>query len=291
MPPLPRRLLALLLAAACSAGKAGPGVVFEGRSEINERIVVVDDDQGVRSLHFALGSAVQSAVRPGRPLELQLPYTQAAMVALALVPKPSRILVIGVGGGAMPRFLRQVYPAAAIDGVDVDPVVLEVARRFFELREDRKLRTIVADGRRFVEQARGGYDLIFLDAYGDSEIPRHLATLEFLRAARSRLAPGGLLAANVWGQRSNPLHDAMRATYQAAFPRFCEMDVPGTANRIFLAADGEGPLEVREHAEAAGRLSRARKLPFDLSEFASRGCLPEPLPRAEPLTDATAADP
>lgn len=268
--------------AAAGSLAASPKTLFEKRSDFNH--IIVQEKGGLRSLIFAPIGAIQSAVRPGQPLRLELEYTRSAMVALAAVPNPQSALVVGLGGGAMPMFLRTLYPEMRIDAVDIDPAVVEVARRYFGFREDDKLRVHVGDGRAFVEQATQTYDLIFLDAYGPSSIPMHLATLEFLFAVGARLSPRGLVVGNVWSADANGLYWSMRQTYEKAFANLCIYEVPVAGQRIFLAGSGALP-ETSKLTEEASRLQRAKKLPFDLAALAKAGCSKEPAREAELLRD------
>jgi spermidine synthase len=143
--------------------------------------------------------ARQSVVKVGDPDHIELPYARARPVGLALVEEPKRVLIVGLGGGTIPGFLHKRYPKTATDAVDIDPDVVEVAKRFFGLHEDWTRRAHVADGRRFIEQCRSRYDLIFLDAFGAENIPYHLATREFLQAGRGGAetagGPGGRASA------------------------------------------------------------------------------------------------
>lgn len=264
------RAFACLAAAilACTAARA-PGVLFEGESAFNP-LIVREDAQGIRRLYFERDGAVQSAIKPGAPLELELAYSRAAMLALALVPQPRRVLIVGLGGGAMPMFLRALFPTLEIEVVDIDPKVIEVARRYFGFREDAHLKAFVADGRAFVEKSRGGWDLVFLDAYGKGSIPRHLATYEFLRQVRGKLADGGLVAGNVWEPEWNPLYASMVRTYAEAFSSLCVVNIPGVGNRIFFAE--RAVPSAGAFVEAAAAFSAKHALPFELSMYARGGC-------------------
>ncbi|MGI5861538.1 MAG: spermidine synthase [Myxococcales bacterium] len=261
---------------------ASPKTLFEKRSDFNH--IIIQEEGGLRSLIFAPGGAIQSTVRPGKPLDLELSYTRSAMIALAAVPNPKSALVVGLGGGAMPMFLRALYPEMRIDAVDIDPAVVEVARQYFGFREDDKMRAHAGDGRAFVEKSTEAYDLIFLDAYGPSSIPMHLATLEFLFAVRARLSPRGVVAGNVWSPESNRHYWSMRRTYEEAMGNLCVYEVPEAGNRIFLASAGELP-PTAKLVEEASRLQRAKKLPFDLAALAQPGCSKETVRGAELLRD------
>jgi spermidine synthase len=260
-------LVCALLVGACAA----PMVIHRQASPFST-ITVTEGAQGLRTLYFDQGNVRQSVVKPGDPDHLELAYAKVAMVALAIVEAPRRILVVGLGGGTLPSFLRKHYPEAEIDAVEIDPVVVEVARQFLGFREDPRMRAHVADGRRFVEAARPrSYDLVFLDAFGAERVPPHLATREFLQSVRRALAPGGVAIGNVWGRRRNPLHDAMLRTYQDVFDGVYVMEAEGDVNNLFFCLERPRRLVQAELARAARRVSAAKGFRFDMGTLVERG--------------------
>lgn len=264
-----RLALVGLVLLACSASSPR-SVLYEKQSPYTF-ISVTQDGEGRRYLQFDRTGALQSVVWPGQPLKLELPYTRVSMVGLAFVPEPKRILVVGLGGGAMPMFLRAVVPSAHIDVVDIDPDVVAVAKEYFGFREDERLRAHVADGRGFVEAAGPPYDLIFLDAYGPDSIPEHLATVEFLAAVRARLAPRGAVVGNVWEFPPNTRFDSMVRTWHEAFQQLYTFDVRGSANHILVGLPYGGTQERKALESRAEKLERARAIPFDLSALVAEG--------------------
>ena len=251
----------LLGTSACS-GK--PGVIFETNSKYNH-IYVTEDHNGVRSLYFDDGSACQSEIDPGRPQRLRLAYTRAAMSGLALVPNPKRALFVGLGGGAMPMYLRHLYKDLVMDVVEIDPVVVEVARTYFGYRQDARIHTHVGDGRTFVEQRGPAYDLIVLDAFSDDGVPYHLTTVEFLRAVKARLAPSGVVVANVWS--SSRYFRPMLRSYAHVFAELHLVRAGHTSGRIILALGTARELDEYDIRKLAGELHRTVKLGFDLPNF------------------------
>src|SRR6267154_3970176 len=223
--------LAALTVLACSAQT----VIYETASPHNT-IIVTEDHKGLRTLLVERGGGRQSVVKPGDPDHLELPYARVALAGLALCEEPRRILVVGLGGGSLPMFLRKHYPAAGIDVAEIDPDVVDVAKKYFGFREDERMHARIGDGRQFIESARqSDYDIIFLDAFGARDVPKHLTTREFLQVLRRALVPGGVVVGNVWRPASNPFYDAMARTYQEAFEELFILDVPGDVNNIFLA--------------------------------------------------------
>lgn len=275
------KLVVLLLALAAVGGAMGwvlarpthPPVLFEGDSAMTH-LIVSEDAPGVRALRFDWGGPRQTLVRLGAPLDLQLPYLRATALSLTLVPAPKRILIVGLGGGALAMFLHTLFPDAEIDGVDIDPEVIRVAEQYLGFRPNEKLRGIAGDGRAFTERSKGEYDLIYLDAFGGYEAPAHLITLEFMKTVRSKLSAGGYAVGNVWKPAYNPRHHDVLRTYREAFGDVCVVDVPETVNTIFFSrSDGAAPTPpVEEWATRARALQQQRGLPFELESYAKRGC-------------------
>ena len=261
-----------LFVALAALARADEKVLYEKPSAFGT-IVVTEDDKGVRVLRFGRSRPRQSVVKPGDPDYLGLPYTRVALVGLALCEEPRRILVIGLGGGTLPMFLHKHYPGATIDAVDIDPDVVDVAKKFFGFREDDRMRAHVADGRQFIEQARQPYDAIFLDAFGSDSLPAHLTTQEFLRAVRRALNPDGVVVGNIWGRHSNPLYDSMVRTYQEVFDELFILDVREAGNMILLALPRRQPLNRDELAQLARKVSTARRFRFDLGDPVNYGFL------------------
>ena len=118
-------------------------------------------------------------------------------IATIYPEEPKRILMLGLGGGSISTYLGRSMPDAAIDTVEIDRRVIEVAKQYFGLRETERVRYLDGDGRVFLNRNRGLYDLILLDAYRGGFVPFHLLTKEFYTLVKQRLTPGGAVASNV----------------------------------------------------------------------------------------------
>ncbi len=223
----------------------------------------VTEDAGVRLLR--LDRSPQSSMRVDDPFDTDFEYPQYLHLALALNPAAQRTLVVGLGGGTVVKQMWSAYPDMRIDAVEIDPEVIDVARRFFELPDDERVRTFVGDGREFVETTADTYDIVMLDAYDDDRIPYHLTTREFFESVRARLNPHGVVAYNVigsiegdWSKSFRSLHRTMGNVWRrivvfavgiGADPRRGEI-----RNIIVLATDAEvtdeellGNIESRAH--------------------------------------------
>ncbi|GAB4130212.1 polyamine aminopropyltransferase [Thermopirellula anaerolimosa] len=164
--------------------------------------VRVVESGGIRRLQFRRSGRdfEESAINLRNPLDFPLHYYELMMAGFAHQPNPRRILFVGLGGGTLPRAIRHYYPTTQIDVIELDPVVVDAAKKFFGFVEDERTRVYVRDARVQIRRlARDGskYDLIFLDAFRGGYIPYHLTTKEFLELVRSLLEPNGVVVSNL----------------------------------------------------------------------------------------------
>ncbi len=280
--------LASLLSASCARGETK--VLVDRESQYNH-IRVVDED-GVRRLLFRSEGYdyVESAIDLENPLRLRMKYYPLMLAALAHQPQPERILFLGLGGGTLPRVLRHYYPKARVDSIDIDPAVVEVAKKYFGVEEDDRTEIFVRDGReQFRELARQGrnYDLVFLDAYGGGYIPRHLTTGEFLELVKKVLTDGGLVVANL--QPGLDSYHAQRRTMAAVFRN--QWSYGSGGNVIVVADSRRNPPSKDALVQAARRLQKEKQLTFDLPEVVEEGGMRNDYQRQGPiLTDENAPE-
>lgn len=254
----------------CGAATGAERLLLEKKSPYNT-ILVSEDDNGLRILRFEPHGARQSVVKLGDPDHLELPYTRAIPVAFVFVEKPQNVLVVGLGGGTIPGFLRKRFPDMRIDVVEIDPGVVEVAMSHFGFREDARMHAYVTDGRQFIERAGRLYDIIFLDAFGADSIPYQLVTREFLAGVRRALTPRGVVIGNIWGRESNPLYDSMVKTYQAVYEEVSTVAVHGANNRIVVASPRKRSFSMEEVVRRSRQLTRELPLRSDLGDIVERG--------------------
>jgi spermidine synthase len=111
------------------------------------------------------------------------------------------ILIIGLGGGILPRAIRKIYPNCLIRIVEIDSIVNEMAKKYFYFKEDLKMKVIICDGRiylnNFLNETK--YDIILFDAYDSlSGLPSNMKTEEFFILLKTHLnLNGGLIIFNL----------------------------------------------------------------------------------------------
>lgn len=191
-------------------GDAHEGLRFE-RDTVYHKISV-SDEGGVRYLR--LDAYWQSGLDLADPRRTVFAYSDYLHLPLAFRPDARRVLFVGLGGGTAPRRYHEDYPQMQVDVVELDPAVVHVARRYFGVPQDQRLRVVAQDGRLFVARSQDRYDIVVLDAFLIDTIPFHLATREFFETIRVRLTPGGVLASNIIGALDGPRSGFFRAVYK-----------------------------------------------------------------------------
>jgi len=154
---------------------------------------------------------------------LALDYTMYFDLYRLFTPELSSALAIGGGAYSVPRAILLGAPRAVVDVAEIDPTLHALALEYFGLVDDARLRNHVADGRRFLRDAPGSYDLIFLDAYRSFiSVPPQMTTREFFALAKDRLRANGVLISNYYGslrQGSDRVLYAAYKTMRAVFPQ------------------------------------------------------------------------
>jgi spermidine synthase len=139
----------------------------------------------------------ESQVNLADPDDLPMLYARLVAIAAIYPQDIKRVLILGLGAGSLPVYLGRFLPNATIDTVELDPGVIDAAKKYFGLRETDRSHLIESDARVFLSRHTEPYDLIIVDAFTGSYIPFHLMTKEFYRLVHDRLAPHGVAAINI----------------------------------------------------------------------------------------------
>jgi spermidine synthase len=139
----------------------------------------------------------ESEVNLADPDDLPIRYARAITIAAIYPPEIKRVLVLGLGGGSVTTYFARFLPEATIDTVELDPGVIDAAKKYFGLVETERSHLIEGDGRVFLTRHAEPYDLIVVDAFTGSYIPFHLMTKEFYQLVHDRLSPHGVAAFNI----------------------------------------------------------------------------------------------
>lgn len=217
--------------------KAYEGQIFETESAYNYVQVVRQEDcnylllnegQAFHSFYCDDGRVPRVSVWS---IMLAAPYFNESV----LFEPVQSMGVIGLAAGTIPKQYTRVYGPIAIDGIELDPGIVQAGQDYFAMT-DPNLNVIVGDGRYQLNRLDTRYDVITIDAYKVPYIPWHLTTQEFFSEVKAHLDEDGVVAMNV-GRVPNDrrLIDAITATLLNVFPTVHAIDVPGSLNTILIA--------------------------------------------------------
>jgi len=223
-------------------------------------ICVFDDGQ---RRFLAFGNQVeQSCMSLNEPYRLQHAYTQAMVLATLFARRLGRSTLLGLGGGSLARAMLHHFPCCRVTAVELRAQVAAVAREFFELPEDPRLRVVIADAGDYLARPRKPSDLILADLYGAEGMDNQQTQLAFLQQCHAALSPGGVLSINLWNNDYRDSRVASAALAEAFDGRVLLFDVPG-GNRVCFAFAGPFPeLKRRLFFEQAQTLGHRMNIPL-----------------------------
>ena len=222
---------------------SGAKVLFRRDTRYHQLAVI--EDSGTRTLRF--GSSFQSETYVNDPFKTAFEYTDYFFLGPAYKPDTRSMLFLGLGGGSAPKRVWRDFPELRLQVVELDPVVVDVARRFFAVPDHPRLAIAVSDARQYLERNSARWDVIAIDTFFEDGVPFHLTTREFLELARERLTPGGVIVTNVIAAikgDGSKLFRALYRTYRSVFPTVLVHAVGGGTgyqNLIVVATDGAAP--------------------------------------------------
>lgn len=256
------------------------------------RIRIEEDDEA-RYMYF--DRTLQSAMNLKDPTALRLIYSRYTSLGFAFRPDAKKMLLIGLGGGSIPKKLNKEFPNLEIDAVEIDPEVIKMAKDHFNVRESKNLRLHAQDGRLFLTRTHNQYDIIMLDAYFTDAMPFHLATKQFFELAQKKLTPNGVVVANLISAVTGPSGKIARSfvrtqrqvfpqTYVFAARRPDNVSMDTIQNVIVVATRDKQRIDIKEIIKRASGLDKGL-FPEPIQDIAI-AYFDKPLPEDVPiLTD------
>jgi spermidine synthase len=224
----------------------------------------------VRSMLFVRDAgeeALESQIDLRRPHVLQFEYLRFMFASYLFRPEQTDVLIVGLGGGGMVHFLQRTDPQVRIDAVEIDPEVVKLADKFFNVRTGGNVAVATADGFKFIAEAKKPYDVIYMDAFlkpsADTDgtgAPLALRTRQFYEQMQSKLKPGGLVVYNLnphpqLAQDIRQIAEAFPQTYVFSLTRYGGAVVVGSTS----------PERITPQELAARGLALDRRFKSDLS--------------------------
>jgi spermidine synthase len=224
---------------------------YEGRviheSHDDDGILEVVDCAGVRSLHFG-SSPRQSSMLLSEPDKLQLDYVRTMTSWLLFRPTlDDEALIIGLGGGSLTKHLLHHFPECHLKVVEFRSSVVKIARSHFDLPLDPRLKVIIDDGARYVNQRTESqaeqYSMMFIDAFDHEGMAPSICNHAFFDACKVLLKKDGMLVINLWGGVDRPLFQQVAQWLGRTFNwKILFLPVKGRGNIIGLAFNEKAPL-------------------------------------------------
>lgn len=208
-----------------------PGVIF--RAESLHNIIRVEEAGSRRYLFLNYRDGAQTVMDTKRLLTGS--YYDNFLIGPHL-NGGRKILFLGVAGGTSLKQLVTVYPEVEITGVDLDPAVLDVARNYFGLAGEERIRLVAEDARWFLAESDERFDIIAIDIYVTGHVPFFTTTREFFELVHARLAEGGVMMMNVLvntARRRDELLGPFIRTVRTVFP---SAFLIGRGNYILIAS-------------------------------------------------------
>ena len=169
-------------------------------------------------------------------------YWDYHLVSTAFNNKSKNCLILGLGAGTTARGFYAAFPNISIDGIEIDPLVVDIGKKYFDL-DKYNVNVIISDGRFFVKTTKKSYDIIILDTYKDAAIPYHMTTVDFFKEIKSILKPNGVLSINVLNIPGTKIVESIGNTLSQVFPTVCMTTRDHFSNYLFFAMNEDHTLD------------------------------------------------
>jgi spermidine synthase len=190
-----------------------------------------------QTLSLTFGTELlQSCMKVDAPAELVLEYTRALMAFMLVHPRPARVLMVGLGGGSIVRYMQAHLPDTHLTVVEISQEVIDLRDEFEIPPDGPTLNVVCADGARYMNQADlPPFDAILIDGFTAEGQPPALATPTFYRACRARLAPDGMLLINLHAAEP-ALSEHLRRLRKTLGSGVFDLTVEDGDNQVVMAA-------------------------------------------------------
>src|SRR4051812_14912493 len=154
------------------------------------------------------------------------------------VPKNSKVLLLGLGGGSLVRRLTE--EGFTVEVCELDKRIAYVARNYFYIDKDVKI--TVDDARHFIKTCAQQYDVIIFDTFKGEDPPNHVFTMESLAETKKLLNKDGIIFVNSMGYIDHKIGKAMRSIYKTFLAAGFKVEVlpteanPDQRNLLFHAS-------------------------------------------------------
>jgi spermidine synthase len=167
-----------------------------------------------------------------------LEYARNVLAALAFCPQARSCLVLGLGGGSIPRMLLAARPRMEVEAVEIDPAVVELASMYFDIRALPRFTIHLDDAAEFLRRCISYYGIVVVDTYVGERFPDQCATQKFIKDARKCLLDDGVLVVN-WLSGDERIRADLLKNIESVMGTVWQLPGLTTHNLLYFAAARE----------------------------------------------------
>jgi len=154
-----------------------PQVIKRFKSKFNSKVELI---RFAGNLRLDMGKLTQSGQI------IQDIWNKALKKFLTKDEKIKTVLILGFGAGSVVKVINSYYPNTQITGVEIDPVVIKIAKEYFKIGQIPNLKIINQDAVKFISKNKKHFDLILVDCYQGFKIPKKLENINLLKKLKKQ---------------------------------------------------------------------------------------------------------
>lgn len=186
--------------------------------------------------------------KPQRPILHYLP-------ALTLMARhiPKECCILGLGGAAIPHWLRSINPNQPISSVEYSEEVIQIAKGFFMAEQISQFTLIHQDAAEFVKQHNIQVEHLIVDLYDAHHFPKTCSTEDFFYHCKQCLSQDGYLAVNLANTKEQwPIVQIIKTL----FPSHVIIPIPKCVNIVVIASKTPDKNLMLDHLKATGEIKK-----------------------------------
>lgn len=177
--------------------------------------------------------AIQSAIYLDRPTHLPLNFSQHFLIGIFFLEKVESALILGLGGGGIPRYLNHFGVTGT--AVDIDPQIPAIAKEWFQAPNEDSWTYEVADAQDFLKRNVQKFDYVMFDICLGSHSPDWLNDVETLEMLKTACNDGGVVVLNYLLTDATKFYLLYQNVRQVFEHQVAFMSIEGYINIVIIA--------------------------------------------------------
>lgn len=153
-------------------------------------------------------------------------FAEALESAGAYALKPQTVLLLGMGAGSVVELLNRRAPPRSIVAVEIDDVVIDLARRHFSIERHANLTIIHDCAARFLAENPATFDLCVVDLFIDNLTPEHCESDDFIQNLRRATRQTAIFNRLTETNENRRRNEAFGNRFAQHFPRHERLSLP-----------------------------------------------------------------